>query len=42
VSLPQSNFEMTIGELHCRRVTISYDDCMERVEGFRFQGASQE
>jgi hypothetical protein len=42
VSLPQSNSEMTIGELHRRRVTISYDDCRARVEGFRFQDACQE
>jgi hypothetical protein len=41
VSLPQFNSEMTMGELQRRRVTISYDDCRARVEGFRFQGASQ-
>ena len=39
VSLPQSNSEMTIGELQRRRVTISYADCKSRVEGFRFQDA---
>ena len=42
VSLPQRASEMTIGELHRRCVTISYDDCRVRVEGFCFQGASQE
>lgn len=42
VSLPQSASEMTIGELHRRCVTISYDDCRVRVEGFGFQGAPQE
>jgi len=41
VSLPQSNPEMTIGELHRQRVTISYDDCKARVKEFRFQDASQ-
>ncbi len=41
-SLPQRASEMTIGELHRRCVTISYDDCRARVEGFDFQGASQE
>ncbi len=42
VSLPQRALETTIGELHRRCVTISYDDCRVRVEGFGFQGASQE
>lgn len=42
VSFPQRASEMTIGELHRRCVTISYDDCRVRVEGFGFQGASQE
>ena len=42
VSLPQHASEMTLGELHRRCVTISYDDCRVRVEGFEFQGASQE
>jgi len=41
VSLPQRASEMTLGELHRRCVTISYDDCRARVEGFGFQGASQ-
>jgi len=35
-SLPQLNSEMTLGELHRQRVTISYADCRARVEGFRF------
>jgi hypothetical protein len=42
VSLPQRPSEMTLGELHRRCVTISYDDCRARVEGFDFQGASEE
>lgn len=41
VSLPGLNSEMTLGEIHRRYVTISYDDCRLRVEGFDFQGASQ-
>ncbi len=41
VSLPQFNSEMSIGELHRQRVTISYDDCKARVKGFRFQDTSQ-
>jgi hypothetical protein len=40
VSLPQAQSEMTVGELHRRRVTISYADCKERVEGFGFQDAA--
>lgn len=35
-SLPQAHSEMSVGELHRRRVTISYDDCRERVESFGF------
>jgi hypothetical protein len=42
VSLPQRPSEMTLGELHRRCVTISYDDCRVRVEGFGFQDAPQE
>ncbi len=42
VSFPQRASEMTLGELHRRGVGISYDDCRVRVEGFDFQGASQE
>jgi hypothetical protein len=42
VSLPQHTSETTLGELHRRRVTISYDDCRSRVQGFDFQGASQD
>jgi len=41
-SLLQRASETTIGELRRRCVTISYDDCRVRVEGFGFQGASQE
>ncbi len=42
VSFPQQASEMTLGEMHRRCVTISYDDCRVRVEGFVFQVASQE
>ena len=42
VSFPQRASEMTLGEMHRRCVTISYDDCRVRVEGFGFQGAFQE
>ncbi len=42
VSFPQQASEMTLGEMYRRCVTISYDDCRVRVEGFCFQGASQE
>ena len=36
VSFPQHTSEMTLGELHRQGVTISYDDCRKRVEGFDF------
>ena len=42
VGLTQHASEMSLGELHRRRVTISYDDCRARVDGFGFQGTSQE
>ncbi|MDH3230553.1 MAG: hypothetical protein OEN55_12245 [Alphaproteobacteria bacterium] len=42
VSLPQHTSEMTLGELHRRCVTISYDDCRARVDRFDFQGESRE
>jgi hypothetical protein len=42
VSLPQHASEMTLGELHRQCVTISYDDCRAKVEGFGFQDASQD
>jgi hypothetical protein len=35
-SLPQHFSEMTVGELHRRRVNIPYDDCKLMVEGFDF------
>lgn len=35
-SLPQPASEMTVGELHRRCVTISYDDCKAKVKGFNF------
>ncbi|MDP6774051.1 MAG: hypothetical protein QGI63_07250, partial [Rhodospirillales bacterium] len=38
VSVPQRTSEMTLGEMHRRCVTLSYDDCRVRVEGFGFQG----
>ena len=41
VGLPQYASEMTLGELHRRCVTISYDDCRARVDDFGFQGAPQ-
>jgi hypothetical protein len=37
VSLPQASPEMTVGELHRRRVTIPYPECRVRVDGFDFQ-----
>jgi hypothetical protein len=40
VSLPQSAAEMTVGELCCRSVAISYGDCFARVEAFDFPEAS--
>jgi hypothetical protein len=42
VSLPQHHSEMSLGELHRRCVSIPYDECKVRVEGFGFKGASQE
>jgi len=42
VSLPQASAEMTLGELHRRRITMSYDDCRVRVDGFGFQGAARD
>ena len=42
VSFPQRCSELTLGEMHRRSVTISYDDCRKRVDGFGFQGASRE
>ena len=34
--LPQSASDMTVGELHRRSVSISYADCRQKVQGFRF------
>ena len=34
--LPLPASEMTVGELHRRSVTISYDDCRIKVESFSF------
>lgn len=35
-SLPQHYSEMTVGELHRRRLNIPYDDCKRKVDGFGF------
>ena len=42
VSIPQPASEMTLGETHRRCVTIPYDDCRLRVEGFGFPDAPRE
>ena len=43
VRLPQhASEEMTLGELHRRSVTISYDDCRATVDGFDFETTSEE
>ena len=39
-SLPHATMELTIGTLYRRRVTISYDHCRVRVDGFGLGGAS--
>ena len=36
VSLPQYASELTLGELHRQSVSMSYEDCRARVEGFGF------
>ncbi|KPK17463.1 MAG: hypothetical protein AMJ67_13415 [Betaproteobacteria bacterium SG8_41] len=41
-SLRHAASEMMVGELYRRQVSISYDHCRARVEGFGFQGASLE
>jgi hypothetical protein len=35
-TLPQHDSEMTVGELHRRRVTLPYDECKIKVEEFSF------
>ena len=35
-SVPQPDAEMMVGELHRQSVTMSYDDCRAKVEGFSF------
>lgn len=35
-SVAQPDAEMMVGELHRRRIGISYDDCKARVDGFSF------
>ena len=42
VRFPQRASEVSLGEMHRRCVTISYDDCRVRVEGFDFQGAARD
>jgi len=42
VSIPQPASEMTLGETYRRCVTIPYDDCRMRVEGFVFMITSPE
>jgi len=37
VRLPHGFAEMTVGELHRRRITLPYGDCKVRVEGFDFR-----
>ena len=39
-SVPQRASETTLGEVHRRCITLSYDDCRERVDGFGFEGGS--
>lgn len=39
VSLPQAASEMSLGEMHRRRVTIAYDACKARIDEFGFQDA---
>lgn len=41
-SVSQGTSEMTIGELHRRCVTISYDHCKARIAGFDFADAARE
>lgn len=41
-SLPQPASEMSLGELHRRCVSISYEDCKAKVQGFSFKSVSQE
>ena len=37
VSLPQRPSEMTLGEMHRRRVRLPYADCRVRIAGFDFR-----
>lgn len=37
--LPQAWAEMTVGELHRRRVALSFDACRSRVDAFDFAAA---
>jgi len=39
-SLPQHLSEMTLGELHRHRVTISFDECRAKVDEFDFRDIS--
>lgn len=35
-SVSRLDAEMTLGELHRRRITMSYDECRSKVKGFSF------
>jgi hypothetical protein len=35
-SVSRLDAEMTLGELHRRRITMSYDECRAKVKGFSF------
>jgi hypothetical protein len=39
-SVPQPTSEMTVGEIHRRGVTMSYADCIARVDRFPFEEAA--
>jgi hypothetical protein len=39
-SVPQSTSEMTVGEIRRRGITMSYADCIARVDRFRFEEAA--
>jgi hypothetical protein len=42
VRLPQRPSEMSLGELHRCCVTVAYDDCRARIDGFGLHAASQQ
>lgn len=41
VGIPVCDLEMTLGEVHRQRVSISYDECKTRIENFVFQEVPQ-